>query len=122
MNMHKNARLTPKGRELLIERLERGEHPADVACAMGVSVRTVYKWRLRYREEGLSGLQDRSSRPLSSPARTAEAIETQVIACAGRSVSMILLQTKPASPAPPSAASWYAMVSTAGAIWSRPSR
>ncbi|WP_156892535.1 hypothetical protein [Salaquimonas pukyongi] len=27
MNIHKNARLTPKGRELLIERLERGEHP-----------------------------------------------------------------------------------------------
>ena len=37
MNMHKNARLTPKGRELLIARLERGEHPSDVACAMGVS-------------------------------------------------------------------------------------
>lgn len=80
MNLHQNARLTPKGRELLIERLERGEHPEDVAGAMGVSVRTVYKWRRRYREEGLSGLQDRSSRPLRSPARTAEAIEAQVIA------------------------------------------
>ncbi len=31
MNVHKNARLTPKGRELLIERLARGEHPIDVA-------------------------------------------------------------------------------------------
>lgn len=80
MNMHKNARLTPKGRELLIGRLERGEHPQDVASAMGISLRTVYKWRLRYREEGLSGLQDRSSRPLNSPARTAEAIEAVVIA------------------------------------------
>ena len=37
MNVHKNARLTPKGRELLIARLERGEHPQDVASAMGVS-------------------------------------------------------------------------------------
>ena len=27
MNMHQNARLTPKGREVLIRRLERGEHP-----------------------------------------------------------------------------------------------
>jgi IS5 family transposase len=53
MNMHKNARLTPKGREVLIRRLERGERPGDVACAMGVSIRTVYKWRKRYREEGL---------------------------------------------------------------------
>ena len=80
MNMHHNARLTPKGRELLVGRLERGEHPEDVACAMGVSIRTVYKWRRRYREEGLSGLGDRSSRPLNSPARTPEAIEAQVIA------------------------------------------
>ncbi len=29
MNIHKNARLTPKGRELLIERLDRGESLPD---------------------------------------------------------------------------------------------
>ena len=80
MNMHQNGRLTPKGRELLIQRLERGEHPEDVACAMGVCIRTVYKWPRRYREEGLAGLRDRSSRPLNSPARTLETIEAQVIA------------------------------------------
>ena len=38
MNVHKNARLTPKGREILIARLLRGEHPSDVAAAMGVSI------------------------------------------------------------------------------------
>jgi transposase InsO family protein len=80
MNMHQNARLTPKGRELLIHRLERGEHPEDVACAMGVSVRTVYKWRRRFREEGLCGLQDRSSKPHCSPAKTPGAAEAKVIA------------------------------------------
>ena len=79
MNIHKNARLTPKGREILIGRLERGEHPCDVACALGVSERTVYKWRKRYRDHGLAGLQDRSSRPLLSPARTRAAIEEQVV-------------------------------------------
>ena len=80
MNMHKNARLTPKGREILIARLERGERPCDVAVAMGVSERTVYKWRNRYREYGLDGLLDRSSRPLRSPNQTSEAREKQVIA------------------------------------------
>ncbi len=45
MNVHKNAGLTPRGREILISRLERGEHPNDVAVATGVSVSTVYKWR-----------------------------------------------------------------------------
>ncbi len=79
MNMHENARLTPKGRELLIERLERGEHPNDVAGAMGVSVRTVYKWRKRYREGGLAALRERSSRPQRSPARTDAVREAQVV-------------------------------------------
>lgn len=78
MNIHKNARLTPKGRALLIARLERGEHPYDVATAMGVSVRTVYKWRKRHNEEGPSGLQDRSSRPFRIPARTVATIQAQV--------------------------------------------
>ena len=80
MNMHQNARLTPKGRELLIARLESGQHPEDVACAMGVSVRTVYTWRRRYREEGLSGLQDRSSRPHNSPNKTPDELEARVVA------------------------------------------
>jgi len=79
MNIHKNARLTPKGRELLVARLERGEQAADVACAMGVSIRTVYKWRNRFREEGIAGLQDRSSKPLNSPTRTTAPLEAEVI-------------------------------------------
>ena len=80
MNVHKNARLTPRGREVLISRLKRGEHPQDVSAAMGVSVGTVYKWRRRYRAEGLAGLLDRSSRPKASPNRTPDVIEAKVIA------------------------------------------
>ncbi len=79
MNAYRNARLTPKGRELLIARLERGEHVCDVACALGVSVRTIYKWKKRYREHGLAGLQDSSLHPLASPARTSAALEEQVV-------------------------------------------
>jgi transposase InsO family protein len=79
MNVHQNARLTPKGRELLIARLERGEHVCDVACALGISVRTVYKWKKRHREYGLAGLQDRSSRPLASPAQIPATVEMLVV-------------------------------------------
>ena len=53
MNIHDNARMTPRGRETLISRLKRGEDPRDVATAMGVSAGTVYKWRRRYRAEGV---------------------------------------------------------------------
>ena len=37
---------------------------------MGVSRRTAFKWQRRYREEGESGLMDRSSRPHQVPNRT----------------------------------------------------
>jgi transposase InsO family protein len=43
------------------------------AEAAGVSVRTVSKWRRRFREEGEQGLFDRCSAPASVPLRTAEA-------------------------------------------------
>ena len=39
MNMHKNARLTPSGRYLLVNRVEKGWRVADAAEAAGVSER-----------------------------------------------------------------------------------
>lgn len=68
MNAHKNARLTVHGRTLLVRRiLEQGLRPEEAAQAAGVSVRTAYKWLKRYREQGLAGLHNRSSRPHHCP-------------------------------------------------------
>src|SRR6476620_4143181 len=63
MNMHKNARLTPRGRERIVRQVESGQTTEAVAEAAGVCPRTVRKWVDRYRRAGLAGLQDRSSRP-----------------------------------------------------------
>ena len=63
MNMHKNAQLTPLGRERIVRQVESGQTPEAVSEAAGVCPRTVRKWVERYRREGLAGLQDRSSRP-----------------------------------------------------------
>jgi len=63
MNVHKNARLTPRGRERIVRQVTSGQAPDAVAEAAGVCPRTVRKWVDRYRREGLAGLQDRSSRP-----------------------------------------------------------
>ena len=63
MNIHKNARLTPRGRERIVRQVASGQTPEAVAEAVGVCPRTVRKWVDRYRFEGLAGLQDRSSRP-----------------------------------------------------------
>jgi len=60
-----NARLSLKGRELLIERVENaGWSLIAAAEAAGVSDRTARKWIARHRAEGHDGLLDRSSAPL----------------------------------------------------------
>jgi transposase InsO family protein len=63
MDIHKNARLTPKGRERIVRQVLSGQTPKAVALAVGVCPRTVRKWLTRYSLEGLTGLEDRSSRP-----------------------------------------------------------
>jgi transposase InsO family protein len=68
MNSHKHARLTAKGRALLVSRVQQeGWTLRAAAEAAGISVRTVSKWLARYRAQGPAGLVDRSSRPRRSP-------------------------------------------------------
>ena len=78
MNVHKNAKLTPRGRAQLVERLEAGEKAEVVAGEMGVSRRTAFKWLKRFREKGLKGLEDKSSRPHHSPSRTPRSRRRQI--------------------------------------------
>ena len=61
--MHKNARLTPRGRERVAKLVAGGQTPKAVSAAVGVCPRTVRKWLERHASEGLAGLHDRSSRP-----------------------------------------------------------
>jgi len=70
MQLHANARLSVKGRALLVDRLAAGWSLTQAAAAAGVSERTARKWRDRHRAEGPDGLLDRSSAPRSLPART----------------------------------------------------
>jgi transposase InsO family protein len=63
MDVHKNARLTPLGRERMVKMVLGGQPPQAVSKAVGVCPGTVRKWVDRYTSEGLAGLYDRSSRP-----------------------------------------------------------
>jgi transposase InsO family protein len=63
MNMHKNARHMPWGRERFVLQVLSGQTPEAVAHAAGVCPRTMRKWVRRYLAEGPAGLYDRSSRP-----------------------------------------------------------
>src|SRR3954463_14913388 len=71
MDTHKNARLTPKGREaMVLAVVEGGLSNAAAARKFNTTPKTVGKWVERFRQEGVNGLRDRSSRPLSSPDQT----------------------------------------------------
>ena len=79
MRLHRNARLSPAGRELLVTRIEdEGWTVADAAEAAGVSERTAYKWLARFRSEGLGGLFDRPSAPKRIPRRTPKGTEVVI--------------------------------------------
>jgi transposase InsO family protein len=78
---HRNARLTPRGRQLLVQRVrEQGMPVAHVAKAMGISRQCAHRWVKRFDEDGLAGLEDRSSRPHRSPRRTDPRSERRVLA------------------------------------------
>jgi transposase InsO family protein len=71
MNIHKNARLTLIGREQMVRAVvESGLGQAAAARQFHTTAKTVSKWVNRFQEEGVEGLRDRSSRPLSSPDQT----------------------------------------------------
>ena len=72
MNVHKNARLTPQGRLLLVERItQQGWTVAQAAHSAGLSPSRTYRWLGRYRCGGAAALTDRSSGPQRCPNRTA---------------------------------------------------
>ncbi|BFU43377.1 IS481 family transposase [Krasilnikovia sp. MM14-A1004] len=55
-----------------------GSTVTDVAERLGVCRQTVHEWLARYRDDGLAGLADRSSRPRTSPGQTAAEVEALV--------------------------------------------
>jgi transposase InsO family protein len=78
VDVHKNARLTPKGRGEVVRRVLAGERVSLVAAAFSTTSKTVSKWVERFLKEGLEGLRDRSSRPhrlhRPTPAETVERV------------------------------------------------
>jgi transposase InsO family protein len=77
---HANARLTPRGRRLLVERVITDGRPvAHVAKELGVSRQCAHRWVARFRAEGTAGLLDRSSRPRHCPRRTSTTVEQAVL-------------------------------------------
>src|ERR1700733_7364829 len=84
MKMHANARLSLKGRGLLVDRVgNAGWSLVAAAEAAGISDRTARKWIARHQAEGRDGLLDRSSAPWLVANRT-EDRRVEVIAALRR--------------------------------------
>lgn len=80
MNIHKNARLTPLGRERMVRTMLSGQTPEAAARAAGVCPRTARKWLARFKAEGAAGLRDRSSRPNKLRNPTPDEIAARIVA------------------------------------------
>ena len=71
MDVHNNARLTPRGREAMVRAVvDSGLTKAAAGRRFNTTAKTVAKWVRRFREGGTEALHDRSSRPLSLPSQT----------------------------------------------------
>lgn len=79
MSTHRNAPLTPEGRKRLCERIDEGRPISHVARDANVSRAALSRWYARWVADGEAGLQDRSSRPGSSPNQTPDYIEDMIL-------------------------------------------
>lgn len=80
MQLHPNAKLTPKTRLLLVRRvLEESWPVARAARAGGVSRQTAYKWLRRFRDGGEPSLEDRRCTPRQQPAATPRKIVRRMV-------------------------------------------
>jgi transposase InsO family protein len=76
MNIHQNAKTTPRSRAGFVQRVQQGaESVRDVAEALGVCDRTVRKWVAGYQADGVAGLTDRSCRPQHCPGALPPALD-----------------------------------------------
>lgn len=64
--------------EVLLEPERTGETVAEVCARHGISRASFYRYRRRYREEGVAGLEPRSRRPRSSPAQIEPSLEARI--------------------------------------------
>jgi transposase InsO family protein len=94
MDLHKNARLTPQCRELLVQRILSGRAKIQAATELGVSVKTADKWLRRYQALGPQGLQDRSCRPHRSPGSTDEVLRIAIVALRRQRLTLVAIATQ----------------------------
>jgi transposase InsO family protein len=65
--------------EFVLRALEPGANMAELSREYGISRKTAYKWRDRFKERGVAGLKDLSRRPHGSPLRVSGEVVLEVL-------------------------------------------
>jgi transposase InsO family protein len=98
-------------RYLAVREVLDGAKVTDVATRYGIDRRTVHRWLVRYANEGLGALSDRSSKPDRCPHQTAPEIEARIVALRrshpGWGPRTILSKLRRQMDSPPSRSSIY---------------
>jgi transposase InsO family protein len=98
-------------RYLAVREVLDGARVSDVATRYGIDRRTVHRWLVRYANEGLDALADRSSRPDRCPHQIAPEIEARIVtlrtAHPGWGPRTILAKLRRELEVPPSRSSIY---------------
>jgi transposase-like protein len=55
------------------------DNVAEFCRSSKISRETFYKWRRRFNEDGIEGLQEQSRRPLTSPGQTSAEVEDLIV-------------------------------------------
>lgn len=72
-------RLVEQRYQAVLEVINDGASVTDVARRYGVARQTLHEWLRRYAADGLRGLADRTSRPLSCPHQMAPLVEARIV-------------------------------------------
>lgn len=83
VNRHPNATWTIEGKRRACEAIDAGTPIAHIAREMRVSRQTMTRWYGRWAFGGEAGLEEGSSRPRTSPAKTPDDIEHMVLDVVG---------------------------------------
>jgi transposase len=85
--------------------VQAGDRVSEVARQLGVSRQSVHSWLVRYAEQGLVGLDDRSHQPESCPHQASAEVEAAVCE---------LRRAHPRGVPAVSSSSWAAMAARVG--------
>ena len=72
-------RLVEQRYQAVLEVLNDGASVTDVARRYGVARQTLHGWLRKYAAEGLRGLADRTSKPLSCPHQMTPVVEARIV-------------------------------------------